>query len=250
MCKKGVAEAGWDLGSAPVKLFGYWRYQPAVAFLAEQAENTHADIRVRMECVQSLGMFENGRTTSELTKVMTTKGVDSRLVKAAADMLATGGVPGFRALGNVLNNPSATIESRTVAAEALGRSGTKQAAQLLQQQMGNGNLPEQLRADCAFNLGATGEESAISVLVKTMKTTNVPAMIQNACLHGLAASKRREVVPDIIDAILSDADNRQYRRDEASQLLRSLRGMDLGRDKEKWHQWYELQKDKPWKSGL
>ena len=249
-CKQAVEVVEWGLHRPAVNLFGAWKYQPAIPFLTEQVLNKKNDINIRLNCVQALGMYDSGRTNTELTRLMNTKDIEIRLVKAVAEVLAAGGEPGLKSLSNILSSSAATMEARTTAAEVLGKSGTDVSCRLLLLVMENTSIPEQLRAECAFNLGASGKEMAIQPLVKLMKTANAPLLLRNACLHGLAASKRREAVPPIIETIQGEADNRQYRRDAASQLLRSLTGMDFGPDKERWTAWYELQKDKPWRSGL
>jgi len=250
LCRQSTKEADWRLGVEAIKLFGYWQYQPAIGFLAEEIENDQVSMPVRLECVNALGRFEDGRTTTQLSKVMGSKDLDFKLVKAAAEMLANGGDQGVRSLGYVLNNSAASLEARKLAADSLGKAASPQALQTLQKMVTNSSLPEELRAQCVYALGVSGQEAAVDMITKFMKVTSLPGQVQNACLHGLAATKRRDVVPLLIDAIGGAADNRQFQRDSVSQLLRGLTGMDFGPAKDKWRQWYELQKDKPWRSGL
>lgn len=250
LCKQKAESLEMVMHYPAIRLLGKWGYQPAVPFLASLAENKKLDTPSRLECVQALGMYETGKTSEELLRVMQTKDTDSRLVQAAADMLARGGNPGFNALSTVLGSAAATVDARIIAAGALGKMGSDQACQFLLKTLASSGVPEQLRAECALNAGVTGKESVIETLTKMMNSTTVSTLIRNGCLNGLAATKKRAVVPRIINAIGSSADSRQFRRDAASQLLRSLTGVDLGPDKDKWVEWYNAQKDKPWKTGL
>ena len=250
LCRKSLTEEDWGPRPEAIRLFGTWKYLPALPFLAEQIKNEKLRLEIRLACIRALGEYEGATATSYLSRVMTSKMNDYRLTRLAGEMLASAGPEGIKALGDVLTRKTAQSDARVLAAESLGKGGGNRSRVLLERVLRTTSAPDDVRAACALSLGLTGEESVIPVLVKVMRNPGSSGLVSNACLHGLAASKRRDAVGHLIDAIGSAADNRQFRRDTAAQLLQQLTGMKFGIDRDKWRQWYTAQKDKPWKTGL
>lgn len=231
-------------------LFGRWQYGPALAFLTSQMNDTSTQTDVRVACTRALGNYRQRAALTALSSQLVSMEADASIYTAASEALSQAGSEGAAELYSVITNTRTPPGGRRLSIRALANSNAPDAVEVLERCVANSSLPDDLRAVSAFSMGGTRRPGVMDTLLKHMNDKQMPPIVRNACLLGLGELRDRKVVPLLIEAMDGPADNGLFRRETAIMVLTRLTGATGNLTKQQWSDWYEANKDKPWRTGV